>query len=240
MSVLVTGAGGGLGAALVRHFLEGEEAVIAVSHSLAPSLAELATLHSQLRLIECQAADYPEKLLQQLQAYADKPRLIVHCSGLLHEPGRLPERRVLEVDAAFLHRNLERNCLQGIQLVQALSRLYSRRDAFSLALLSARVGSIGDNRLGGWYSYRITKAALNMFVCTLAIEWRRMFPAAAVVALHPGTTDTPLSKPFQHRIPKQQLNTPEQSARRLARVLEHLTPEQSGQFLNWDGSPLPW
>jgi len=108
------------------------------------------------------------------------------------------------------------------------------------ATVSARVGSIEDNRLGGWFSYRASKAALNMCLKTLAIEWRRTLPNVAVAALHPGTTDTALSRPFQHNVPREQLFTPRQTANYLLNVLDGLEPAQSTQFLAFDGEWLPW
>jgi len=108
------------------------------------------------------------------------------------------------------------------------------------ATVSAKVGSIEDNRLGGWFSYRASKAALNMCLKTLAIEWHRSLPNVAVTALHPGTTDTALSRPFQRNVPDGQLFTPEQGVTRMLNVLDGLNSADSGQFLAFDGEKLPW
>ena len=102
------------------------------------------------------------------------------------------------------------------------------------------VGSITDNQLGGWYSYRMSKAALNMFIKTLSIEWQRKAPDSIVVATHPGTTDSALSEPFQANIKDGKLYTPELTAERLSRILEELNAEQNGHLLHWDGSVLPF
>ncbi len=122
----------------------------------------------------------------------------------------------------------------------ALISAQSRQRHFKFAALSAMVGSIGDNRLGGWYGYRASKAALNQFIKTLANECRIKYPNAAIVAIHPGTTDTDLSRPFQRSVKPGKLYTPEQTASRILTVIEAIRPEQSGQFFNWDGSPIPW
>ena len=106
--------------------------------------------------------------------------------------------------------------------------------------LSAMVGSIGDNRLGGWYAYRASKAALNQFLRCVSIELGRRVPAAIVTALHPGTVDTALSSPFQAGVPDKQLFTADHSAARLLEVVDGLGPEDSGGFFAWDGSPIPW
>ena len=111
---------------------------------------------------------------------------------------------------------------------------------FSYASLSARVGSIGDNRLGGWYSYRASKAAQNQFLKTLSIEWRRKFPLSIVSILHPGTCDTKLSKPFQSSVPKDKLFTPAQSSEYLINIISEQKPSDSGKFLAWDRSIIPW
>ena len=111
---------------------------------------------------------------------------------------------------------------------------------FSYASLSARVGSIGDNRLGGWYSYRASKAAQNQFLKTLSIEWRRKFPLSIVSILHPGTCDTKLSKPFQSAVPKGKLFTPAKSTEYLINIISSQKPADSGKFLAWDSSVIPW
>ncbi len=107
-------------------------------------------------------------------------------------------------------------------------------------MLSAKVGSITDNHLGGWYSYRMSKAALNMLVKNLSLEVARLNPSACIVSVHPGTTDTPLSEPFQGNLPDGQLQTAEHTAQRLLKVRDALTPQLSGALLNWDASVLPF
>jgi NAD(P)-dependent dehydrogenase (short-subunit alcohol dehydrogenase family) len=108
------------------------------------------------------------------------------------------------------------------------------------ASISARVGSIGDNRLGGWYAYRGAKAAQNMFTRTLAVEWARSRRNVVCVALHPGTTDTDLSRPFQASVPEGKLFAPARTVHQLLGVIDGLTTTDSGRFLAWDGSEVPW
>ena len=115
-----------------------------------------------------------------------------------------------------------------------------RRDAAWFASISARVGSIDDNRLGGWYSYRASKAAQNMLIKTASIEAARLRPNLACVALHPGTVDTDLSKPFSARVPPEKLFSADDSAAKLSRVLFGLTGKDTGRFFAWDGAPIKW
>lgn len=169
-----------------------------------------------------------------------KPELVIQCAGLLHKSGRLPEKSLMQMDRPWLEENISANLVAHMHLAQATNSLVSRSSPFRWVSLSAMVGSISDNALGGWYSYRISKAALNMFVRNLHLEWQRKSPKSIVVALHPGTTDTALSKPFQQNIAKGKLYSKEQTAQRLVDVIENLKPSQSGKLLHWDGSELPF
>ncbi|WP_210394688.1 NAD-dependent epimerase/dehydratase family protein [Motiliproteus sediminis] len=234
MELMVTGASGGIGRALVEQARRQGIPVLAVTRSEAPVPGATDSLTA------CPASDYPWRLTDLLHPLPRKPRLVIHCGGMLHQAEQRPEKRLADLEPGFLHHNLERNCIDSVHLLQTLTACYGRRDPLTVALLSARVGSISDNRLGGWYSYRMSKAALNMLVKTTAIEWQRSHPAACIVAQHPGTTDTPLSRPFQRHIEAAKLYTPETTANRLLDLITSLSPAQSGQFLNWDGTRLPW
>jgi len=109
-----------------------------------------------------------------------------------------------------------------------------------LAVISAKVGSIQDNRLGGWYSYRASKAALNMAIKTISLEWQYKVPNCCVAALHPGTTDTQLSAPFQANVAIKKLFSADQTAALLIDVIDNLNSKNSGRFWNWDGKEIPW
>ena len=132
------------------------------------------------------------------------------------------------------------NAIAPVLLARAVEPLLGRDRPLHFASLSARVGSIGDNRSGGWYSYRAAKAAQNQLLKSLSIEWRRRWPLATVTLLHPGTTDTALSKPFQTFVPPEKLFTPKRAAEQLVDVLLAQRPEDSGEFLAWDGQPIDW
>ncbi len=171
----------------------------------------------------------------------NKPlRLVINTSGFLHSNLIKPEKRLSQIDRSNILKNFTINAIAPILIAKSIERFINPELPFSFASLSARVGSISDNRLGGWYSYRASKAAQNQFLKTLSIEWFRKFPNAIVSILHPGTCDTKLSKPFQSAVPKNKLFTPAQSAEYLINIISDLTPSDSGKFLAWDSSVIPW
>lgn len=168
-------------------------------------------------------------------------RLVICAAGVLHDgEGLQPEKRLSQVTLAGLQRSFAVNAFGPLLLAQAIEGALPRHEPSHLASLSARVGSIGDNRLGGWYAYRGAKAAQNQLLRTLALEWRRRLPMACVTLLHPGTTATSLSAPFRSGVSPDRLFAPAQAAAYLLDVLERQTPETSGAFLAWDGQPIPW
>ena len=166
--------------------------------------------------------------------------MTIHAAGILHEDGLRPEKALHQVDRRALRRVFEINAFAPLLVAQAVLPHIPRQGPGHFAALSAMVGSIGDNRIGGWYSYRASKSALNQLLKTLAIEAKRTHPALCVTSIHPGTTDTDLSRPFQGNVPDGKLYTPAQSARRILDVVLDGTPEVSGRFMNWNGEALPW
>lgn len=168
------------------------------------------------------------------------PDLTIVATGMLHSANIQPEKSLKmqtpEAYAAAFAVNTIGPALIGKHLLPRLPK--DRRSVF--AVLSARVGSISDNRLGGWHAYRASKAALNMVVRNFAIEMARTHPQAIIVALHPGTVDTALSQPFQRGVAENKLFTPDYTAGRMLDVLDRLTPEDSGQLLAWDGERIPF
>ena len=165
---------------------------------------------------------------------------LAQATGRLHGPSIQPEKRLQQVQSTALVESFRINAAGPLLLAKAIEPALDRSQPFHFASLSARVGSIGDNRSGGWYAYRSAKAAQNMMLRCLSLEWARRFPLATVTLLHPGTTDTDLSKPFQSFVPKEQLFSPERAAGHLIDVLLAQTPENTGQFLAWDGQVIPW
>jgi len=165
---------------------------------------------------------------------------ILNFAGFLHSKAGGPEKSIRALDPDFLIESIRVNCLPSLLLARHFARALKQSTAPVLATVSARVGSIEDNRLGGWYSYRISKAALNMALKTLSIEWKRSHPKGCVAALHPGTNDTPLSKPFQANVKPQKLLQPEYTASMFLKLLTQLEPANSGKFWAWDGESIAW
>jgi NAD(P)-dependent dehydrogenase (short-subunit alcohol dehydrogenase family) len=165
--------------------------------------------------------------------------LVLCATGALHVAGRPPEKRLADLDPAALAAAFAVNTIGPALVVKHFHDLLPRKERAFLAVLSARVGSIGDNRKGGWYGYRASKAALNMMLRTAAIEVARQRPLAVLAALHPGTVRSRLSAPFVG--PGDGAVEPADAARHLLAVLDALPAEgASGGFHAWDGAPIPW
>ncbi len=165
-------------------------------------------------------------------------RLIVDATGLLHHEDLKPEKSLAQLNGDQLAQLFAVNTTGPALLMKHFLPLLPREGKSVFATLSAKVGSIGDNQLGGWYGYRASKAALNQFVRTAAIELKRRKPEAICAALHPGTVATTLSDPFTNK--RANVQTPEESASNLLTVVDGLSPEQSGGFFAYDGTALPW
>ena len=178
--------------------------------------------------------------VEKISAGVDKLHLVINCVGILHEGEMLPEKSLRQINPDNLMRYFQVNSIGGILLAKHLQPLFKHKEKNIFACISAKIGSIGDNRLGGWYGYRASKAALNMFMRTTAIEYSRRCPKTIVVTLHPGTTDTNLSQPFQRNIPPEKLFPVERTVKQLLNVIANLKAEDSGEFFSWDGSRLPW
>ena len=168
------------------------------------------------------------------------PSLVIVATGILHDREHGPEKALKDLDADWLARVYAVNAIGPALVAKHFVPLFPRTGTPILAALSARVGSIGDNALGGWHGYRASKAALNMMLRNIAIEARRKYDRTIVVGLHPGTVDTDLSKPFQGNVAPGSLFTPDRAAMQLLDVLEGLKPHDSGKVFAWDGAEVPF
>lgn len=235
LSVAVVGASGGIGGALVD-VLRASRTVARVQGLSRRPVAGLDDWH-RLDLEDEASIASAAAALKTDGVPLD---VVIVATGMLQDAaGGLPEKswRALEPDpmAAAFRVNAIGPALVARHFLPLLPR--DRRSAF--AALSARVGSITDNRLGGWYSYRASKAALNMLIQTLSVELARTRPQALCVGLHPGTVDTGLSRPFQANVPEDRLFSPQRAAGHLLDVLDGLTPADSGGVFAWDGQRIP-
>ncbi|WMC09262.1 SDR family NAD(P)-dependent oxidoreductase [Oceanimonas pelagia] len=220
--------GGGIGRALAAACAERGDEIRLFSRTS----PELAGVHWHALDVTDEAA------MNTVCAQLPLPERVINTVGMLHSERWQPEKRIEQLTDAALLDHLRVNTWPTLALAKLLSARMERRQPLRLAALSARVGSISDNRGGGWYSYRISKAALNMAIKNLGVEWARRFPAACVVGLHPGTVATNLSAPFCAGLPAGQLQTPQQAARHLLAVLDGLTPAQSGRLFAWNGQEI--
>ncbi|WP_315760331.1 SDR family NAD(P)-dependent oxidoreductase [Sphingomonas sp. Y38-1Y] len=168
------------------------------------------------------------------------PTLVIVATGILHEGGHGPEKALKDIDADWLARVYAINAIGPALVAKHFVPLLPKSGTPVFAALSARVGSIGDNALGGWHGYRASKAALNMLLRNVAIELKRRSERAIVVGLHPGTVDTDLSKPFQGNVAPGKLFAPDRAALQLLDVIEGLKPQDSGKVFAWDGAEVPF
>lgn len=178
--------------------------------------------------------------IEALFAAIGRPlHLIIVASGLLHNADLQPEKALRDVHGDALALLYAINAIAPALVARHAEPLIPKDEPACLAILGGRVGSIADNRLGGWYGYRMAKAAGAQFVRTLSIEWRRTRPLAAALLLHPGTVDSALSKPFQRNVTPDKLFTPGRSAAALLEVIAQAGPERSGEHIAWDGATIP-
>jgi len=246
-NAMIIGASQGIGLGFVKKLLEDTRITrIYATYRQQKTAGELLALIDEypdkLTCLEMDITDEVQiaKAVQQINAEVNKLHLVINCVGLLHDGDFQPEKSLKHLNSENLLRYFQVNSIGAILLAKHLLPLFRHKEPSVFATISAKVGSIGDNQLGGWYGYRASKAALNMLMRTAAIEYGRSCPQTLVVTLHPGTTDTRLSRPFQRNVPPEKLFSVERTVSQLLTVIEQLQPGDSGQFLSWDGSKLPW
>ncbi|TRD12524.1 SDR family NAD(P)-dependent oxidoreductase [Erythrobacter insulae] len=171
---------------------------------------------------------------------AQPPEMVIVATGILTLPdGTGPERTYKRLDPDVMAQVFALNTIGPAMIAKHMLRLMPRSDRFVFSAISARVGSISDNGLGGWHSYRASKAALNMLLKNFALEVARTHPEGIVAGLHPGTVDSALSVPFQANLPDGQLTEPDQAAANLLDVLAGLNPANSGRVFDFKGEEVP-
>ncbi len=238
-NVAVIGASGGLGGAFVDR-LAGDDAIGQV-FALSRRAPGASVPNVTWLPIDMEAEDSIAAAAGAVGAACGQVDLVIVAAGILHDANGLrPEKSWRALDMAALERVFRINTFGPALVAKHFLPLLPRDRKAVFAALSARVGSIGDNQLGGWYAYRASKAALNMMIKTLSIELARRNPDAVCVGLHPGTVDTALSAPFQGGVPREKLFAPEHAATCLLRVIDGLGADDTGHVYAWDGQRLPF
>ncbi|MBB5708770.1 MAG: SDR family NAD(P)-dependent oxidoreductase [Sphingopyxis sp.] len=235
---LVIGSGGGIGAALVDQLVVSGRFDRVYAGSRRPE----ASNDPSVKRLTTDILD-DDTLAEAGRQIANEGALdlLIVATGLLHRGTDIrPEKSLRQLDASVMAEVFAINSVGPALVAKHFLPLLARRQRAVAIFLSARVGSIADNRLGGWHSYRASKAALNALVRCFAIELGRSNPEAIVAALHPGTVDTPLSEPFQARVAESSLFSADKSAMHIMAVFDQLSSRDSGGFYGWDGRPIPY
>jgi NAD(P)-dependent dehydrogenase (short-subunit alcohol dehydrogenase family) len=239
-NALVIGAGGGIAQALIERLLSDEPSakIIAISRNPLPaSLSE----NPRIQALYCDNSQLEiSEIAEQLSVDKGTFGKVFICQGILHTPNLQPEKRLQDIDAEHMAEVLRVNTIVPALWLAALMPLLKGNRPCRLAIFSARVGSISDNRAGGWYSYRASKAALNMIIKTAAVEYARSARNVKLLAYHPGTVDTELSRPFQRNVPPEKLFTAEYTATQLLKLMEDLPMDGEASYLDWAGETILW
>jgi NAD(P)-dependent dehydrogenase (short-subunit alcohol dehydrogenase family) len=231
---VVVGSGGAIARSLLARWCDsGLYHVVAVgrSHCDIQGVHSLTTDYSEASLAEVTAA---------VSALGSNIERLVVTNGVLSGADFSPERKVGDLTTASWQHVMTVNALTPMLILSALWSLMRSSTQPRVAVLTARVGSLSDNELGGWYSYRASKAALNMMLKCAAIEVRRINKNAKLIAYHPGTVDSPLSKPFQRSVPEGKLFSPDFSAEQLDNLMTSAVPDGTLSYLDWAGQAIDW
>jgi NAD(P)-dependent dehydrogenase (short-subunit alcohol dehydrogenase family) len=233
-TAVVIGAGGGIGHALVEEMAA--SGLYGRIHALSrkPQTDDARILGGFVNVTDESSVSRAAKTI------GGPIDLLIVATGILHEGDYKPEKSLRDLSGTAMARLFAVNTIGPALVLKHFAPLLAKDRRATIGVLSARVGSISDNQTGGWYSYRASKAALNMIVRSAAIEIGRSRPLAICVALHPGTVDTALSAPFQRGVPAEKLFTPNLAARQLLDVLGRLGPKESGGIFAWDGSRIDY
>ena len=241
MNIAIVGASGGIGSGLLNAILDSDIATTVYATSFESDLGAASLSGNKHTLVKRSTLDASsEQSILSWVGEIDSLDWLINCVGHLHDDTHAPEKSIRQFDPTHFNKNISINCLPTLLLAKHVFKKFDGSSAPIFATVSARVGSISDNRLGGWYSYRAAKAALNMSLRTLSIEWARLNPAIRVAALHPGTTDTALSKPFQKNVATEKLFSAQKTAELLLAQLHDLHQHPSGRFIAYDGKEIPW
>lgn len=242
--MVIAGVSGGIGRALAENALEGGRwRVLGLCRKPDDQTEWAEAWGDRLEFLPWDALEDSARLDQTIAGHIQEGFSVdglIYAAGVLHGEGLAPEKRLEDLDEASLARVFQINASAFPLLVRSLMPWMRHRHLKRIMAISAKVGSISDNGFGGWYAYRASKAALNMLVRNLSIELPRRIRPVTCAAVHPGTTLTALSEPFQQSLAQLEVHKPEATADNLMRIFEQLDTADNGSFLNWDGSALPW
>ncbi len=248
-NILIQGASRGIGLAMVEQLLESPDVELVIATSRDPEGSDALTelrgrANGRLVLVPMDVTDDGSiaRCAETVRGHTDSLDGVINTAGILHdaERGLGPEKRIEQLDPGALEASFRVNAFGPMLMGKHFFALLRHKRPAFFASLSARVGSIEDNHLGGWYSYRASKAAQNQFTRTFAVEAARRARSLRVLALHPGTTDTDLSAPFQRNVPEGKLFSTAFVAERLLDVIANTDVSDSGSFLDWDHQSIPW
>jgi len=206
------------------------------------SSSELSSSNTEQHFFTDYSSDSLAKIITILKTKKIELHQVVIFNGQLHNQQNMPEKKLEEINQEYFSQLMQSNTLTPILCLQSLLPLLNHKTQCTITALSARVGSINDNKLGGWYSYRASKAALNMLFQTAAIELARRAKNTKLILFHPGTTDTDLSKPFQRNVPEGKLFTADFVAKQLYGLINNPSIEFNGEadYIDWKGDSIPW
>jgi len=248
----IIGGTGGIGKAMIEQLLQNttkkydstnaDVRVFATYHKSIPDFEADNLYWIAMDICDEQSIKHAADMIKQQTTHID---WVINCAGLLHTKMRQPEKALQQIESEFFLQNMQVNALASLLIAKHIKPLLAKAERSVdkpaiFATISARVGSISDNQLGGWYSYRMSKAALNMGMKNLSIEWSRSLKNVCVVVMQPGTVNTQLSAPFQGNVADGQLFSPAYSAECLLEVLSKMGAAQSGSFVDWAGESIPW
>ncbi|MCG7547989.1 SDR family NAD(P)-dependent oxidoreductase [Pseudoalteromonas sp. Of7M-16] len=235
-TAVVIGANGAIGKALVNQYLRLNYQVVAISSG------KLNVAHPMLtKFITDYSRDNIQDLSNRIARIYPNTAYIAVCNGILHTENHMPEKKIEAFDEAYFNTLLQVNTMTPFLWLQAfMPHLLSTNTPCVFTALSARIGSISDNQLGGWYSYRASKAALNMLFKTASVELKRRRCNVKLMLFHPGTTDSALSKPFQNNVPQDKLFKPEFVAQQLHQLQTSRVFDGDVDYIDWQGESIEW
>ena len=244
---LIVGSSQGIGLQLTHKLLSQEDTQVHATYRPSSRREDLEALKekhgSRLNLIQLDAtieSDY-QNLKQEIQSVTEELHLLANCVGVLNDGHAKAERRLEEVRQDQVLYSFSVNTVPTLLLARELKGFFRHSNRSVFAALSARVGSLGDNKMGGWYSYRMSKAALNSAIRGISFEYKQLGTGPIVVALHPGTTETQLSEPFMKLARKKyHVHSPEETAENLLQVISNLDSSNSGGFFDYKGEAIPF